>query len=165
MHHQLEEAFGFRPNQVVQMLVPATGSNDEDNEITLDPGTLAIIASIADLGGTQGIAFTVAIGGKITNVFDQGDGMPDRKFFEPVTAQEPEGTKFLVLSDLEDPELYIKAARQHAEDSGEPDHEVGNLQDLFRAAMRMMTDEQKIELLFQEEVQAVLGSGGFNIDL
>jgi hypothetical protein len=45
----------------------------------------------------------------------------------------------------------------HGEDS-EGDHEVGALQDLFRAAWDLMTEEQKIEFLFTDQAKAVLSA-------
>lgn len=40
-----------------------------------------------------------------------------------------------------DPEVFIKAATRHGEDS-ETDHEVGDLQDYFRTAFKLLSPEQ-----------------------
>jgi hypothetical protein len=50
---------------------------------------------------------------------------------------------------------YTHAAFVHGEES-EGDHEVGDLQDLLRAAWALMTEEQRIEFLFTDEAKAVL---------
>lgn len=55
------------------------------------------------------------------------------------------------MSDI-DAEVFVKAATKHGEDS-EPDHEVGDLQDYFRAAFRLLTPEQKEAFLATAEVQ------------
>jgi hypothetical protein len=149
MHPQLEEAFGFTQGQLVRMLVETTGADEHDEERTFPAGAIGIIDSIQDFGGEQGIAFTIGIEGQITNVFDQGDGMPETVFFEPLG---------LEAHKIFDVETYIEAAAQHGEDS-DPDHEVGDLQNLLRAAFAKLSHEQVLELFFQEETQNVLISG------
>lgn len=56
-----------------------------------------------------------------------------------------------------DPELegILDAAKAHGEE-GEPDHEVGDLQDVLRAAWTMMSPDQRKMLLASDEVEAVL---------
>jgi hypothetical protein len=44
-------------------------------------------------------------------------------------------------------EALIDAADQHAEDSGEPDMAIGDLQDLLREAFRLMSPAQRMQLL------------------
>ena len=73
MNPELQEAFGFKDGDVVQMLVETSGLNADDNEITFPVGALAIIDRIERLGDRQGMAFTLAIEGKIVNVFDEDD--------------------------------------------------------------------------------------------
>jgi hypothetical protein len=55
---------------------------------------------------------------------------------------------------MKDIEEYILVAQQHGEDS-EPDHEVGDLQDLLRAAWAMMTPEQQAALMQSDPVTAL----------
>ncbi len=73
MNPELQEAFGFKDGDVVQMLVETSGLNADDNEITFPVGALAITDRIERLGDRQGMAFTLAIEGKIVNVFDEDD--------------------------------------------------------------------------------------------
>jgi hypothetical protein len=73
MNPELQEAFGFKDGDVVQMLVETSGLDADDNEITFPVGALAIIDRIERLGDRQGMAFTLAIEGKIVNVFDEDD--------------------------------------------------------------------------------------------
>jgi len=54
-------------------------------------------------------------------------------------------------------EDLIGFAEKHGEDS-EPDHEVGDLQDLLRAAWRLMTPEQRREMLIDASVSNVVES-------
>jgi hypothetical protein len=84
MNPELQEAFGFKASEVVQMLVETSGQDADDNELTFPVGALAIIDRIERLNDSKGIAFTLAIEGKIVNVFDEGDGLPDKAFFEQV---------------------------------------------------------------------------------
>lgn len=78
MTQELHEAFGFKKDDVVQMLVETSGLDADDNELTFPVGAVSIIDRIERLEGSQGIAFTLAIEGKIVNVFDEGDGLPAR---------------------------------------------------------------------------------------
>jgi hypothetical protein len=43
-------------------------------------------------------------------------------------------------------EAYIAAAEQHGKDS-EPDHEVGDLQDMLRVAWSLMTPAQRVSFI------------------
>ncbi len=52
------------------------------------------------------------------------------------------------------------AAKNHAVDAGEADHEVGDLQDLLRRAWTFLTPGQRVALLNSPEVKAVLEAGG-----
>jgi len=54
-----------------------------------------------------------------------------------------------------DVEVLIACAKEHGELS-EPDHEVGDLQDILRVAWALMSDEQRVEALKHEDVRAVL---------
>lgn len=47
----------------------------------------------------------------------------------------------------------LDAAREHAEDSGEPDHEVGDLQDILRTCWRLLTPAQRQKVL-QEHTES-----------
>jgi hypothetical protein len=157
MTQELPEAFGFKKDEVVQMLVETSGLDADDNELTFPIGAVAIIDRIKRLKGSQGIAFTLAVEGKIVNVFDEGDGLPAKKFFEPVLTERADTTRPFTLADVKDADTYTHAAFVHGEDS-EGDHEVGDLQDLFRAAWELMTEEQKIDFLFTDQAKAVLSA-------
>ncbi|GBG14484.1 SerC protein [Novimethylophilus kurashikiensis] len=56
-------------------------------------------------------------------------------------------------------EKLLKAADAHGEDSGEPDHTVGDLQDLLRKAWSLMSLSQKLELMQSDEVDNVVECG------
>ena len=163
MTQALHEAFGFKKDDVVQMLVETSGLDADDNELTFPVGAVAIIDRIERLEGSQGIAFTVAIEGKIVNVFDEGDGLPARKFFEPVLTERDDSKRPFTLADVKDADTFTHAAFVHGEES-EGDHEVGDLQDLFRAAWGLMTEEQKDDFLFTDQAKAVLSAAGILAD-
>jgi hypothetical protein len=163
MTQELREAFGFRTDDVVQMLVETSGLDADDNEITFPVGAVAIIDRIDRLEGSQGIAFTLAIEGKIVNVFDEGDGLPAKKFFEPILTDKDDTKRPFTLTDVKDADTYTHAAFIHGEDS-EGDHEVGDMQDLFRAAWGLMTEEQKIDFLFTDQAKAVLSAANILTD-
>lgn len=59
--------------------------------------------------------------------------------------------------NLLDIEFYIHAAQTHGEDS-DPDHEVGDLQDLLREAWRHMTAAQRASFVLSDAVAGVLES-------
>jgi hypothetical protein len=160
MTQDLHEAFGFKKDDVVQMLVETSGLDAEDNELTFPVGAVAIIER---LEGSQGIALTLAIEGKIVNVFDEGDGLPSKKFFEPVLTEKDDTKRPFTLADVKDADTFTHAAFVHGEDS-EGDHEVSDLQDLFRAAWGLMTEEQKIDFLFTDQAKAVLSAAGILAD-
>ncbi|WP_262030744.1 hypothetical protein [Microvirga sp. Mcv34] len=163
MTQELPEAFGFKKDDVVQMLVETSGLDADDNELTFPVGAVAIIDRIERLEGSQGIALTVAIEGKIVNVFDEGDGLPARRFFEPVLTKRDDSKRPLTLADVKDADTFTHAAFVHGEDS-EGDHEIGDLQDLFRAAWGLMTEEQKVDFLFTDQAKAVLSAAGILAD-
>lgn len=58
-----------------------------------------------------------------------------------------------------DVDTLIEAAERHGKDS-EPDHEVGDLQQLLRAAWGLMTPDQRQALLVSPEAEDVLMHGG-----
>lgn len=60
-------------------------------------------------------------------------------------------------------EMLLDIARQHGEDS-EPDHEVGDLQDLLRPMWKMLTSRQRQQFLRIPEVQQVVSGAGM-VDL
>ena len=159
MNTELQEAFGFNAGDVVQMHVETSGLDADDNEITFPVSALAIIDRIERLGDRQGIAFTLAIEGKIVNVFDEGDGLPGKAFFEQVMTAKDNTDRPFTLADVRDVDTYTHAAFVHGEES-EGDHEIGDLQDLLRAAWGLMTEEQRIEFLFTDEAKAVLTAAG-----
>ncbi|QRM35110.1 hypothetical protein [Microvirga sp. VF16] len=163
MTQELPDAFGFKKDDVIQMLVETSGLDADDNELTFPIGAVAIIDRIERLEGSQGIALTLAIEGKIVNVFDEGDGLPAKKFFEPVLTERDDTKRPLTLTDVKDADTYTHAAFVNGEDS-EGDHEVGDLQDLFRAAWEIMTEEQKIDFLFTDQAKAVLSAAGILAD-
>ena len=157
MTQELPEAFGFKKDDVVQMLVETSGLDADDNELTFPVGAVAIIDRIERLEGSQGIAFTLAVEGKIVNVFDEGNGIPAKKFFEPVLTERDDTKHPLTLADVKDADTYTHAPFAHGEES-EGDHEVGDLQDLFRATWGLMTEEQRIDFLFTDQAKAVLST-------
>jgi hypothetical protein len=163
MTHELPEAFGFKKDDVVQMLVETSGLDAEDNELTFPIGAVAIIDRIERLEEAQNIAFTLAIEGKIVNVFDEGDGLPAKKFFEPILTEKDDTQRSFTLADVKDADTYTHAAFVHGEHS-EGDHEVGDLQDLFRAAWGLMTEEQKVDFLFTDQAKAVLSAASILTD-
>jgi len=57
--------------------------------------------------------------------------------------------------DFTTAETYVDAAQQHGE-GDDPDHEVGDLQDFFRAAFDLLTDRQKILLSKNPGVRSTL---------
>jgi hypothetical protein len=136
------------------MLVETSGQDANDNELTLPIGAVAIIDHNERLPESQGIALALVVEGKIVNVFDEGDGLPSKKFFEPVRTNIDEDKRALTITH---------AAFVHGEDS-EGDHEVSDLQDLFRAAWGLMTEEQKIDFPFTDEAKAVLSAAGILTD-
>jgi hypothetical protein len=159
MNTELQEAFGFNAGDIVQMLVETSGLDADENELTFPVGALAIVDRIERLADPQGIAFTLAIEGKIVNVFDEGDGLPAKAFFEQIMAVKDDTNRPFTLSDVRDVDTYTHAAFVHGEES-EGDHEVGDLQDLLRAAWALMTDEQRIDFLFTDEAKSVLTAAG-----
>lgn len=56
-------------------------------------------------------------------------------------------------------EALIDAADQHAEDSGEPDMAIGDLQDLLREAFRRMSPAQRMQLLRSQTSDDVMTAG------
>lgn len=60
-------------------------------------------------------------------------------------------------------EKLFKAAYQHGMDSFEPDHEVGDLQDLCRAAWSLVDDEKKCRILDCYEVEENLELGARDV--
>lgn len=62
-------------------------------------------------------------------------------------------SKTLIMQKLFD------AADNHGEDTGEPDHTVGDLQDLLSKAWELMLPSQKIQFLESSEVEEVIQAG------
>lgn len=56
-------------------------------------------------------------------------------------------------------ESLFRSADNHAEDTGEPDHAVGDLQDMFRMAWGVMSIAQRLQFLQQEELADLLETG------
>jgi len=56
-------------------------------------------------------------------------------------------------------EKIFAAADQHGEDSGEPDHAVGDLQGMLRLAWDIMTVSQRLQLLRKPEFETLLDAG------
>ena len=63
-----------------------------------------------------------------------------------------------------DLERLIEAARRHGEDS-EPDHEVGDLQDILRAAWEELTPDQRRWVIRSSEVSNVVEAAGGDLPL
>lgn len=64
---------------------------------------------------------------------------------------------------LLDDEFYIEVAKGHGEDS-EYDHEVGDLQEFFRAAWSLLSPEQKVAFAKSAEVHRTLNGAGAEYD-
>ncbi|MCE6959591.1 hypothetical protein LAZ40_11040 [Cereibacter sphaeroides] len=62
--------------------------------------------------------------------------------------------------DYADIETFIQAAKDHGSDS-EPDHEVGDLQDMLRAAWEIMTPEQRVTLVRSDACRATAEAAWF----
>lgn len=56
-------------------------------------------------------------------------------------------------------ETYFQAAINHANDSGEPDHEIGDLQDMLRAAFATLTDQQKALFFASDAAKNTIEAG------
>lgn len=74
---------------------------------------------------------------------------------------EKETLTAVTVGDPLDIETYIKAAQQHGEDD-EPDHEVGDLQDILRVAWEIMTPDQRERFAKDDAALAVLYAGGMS---
>lgn len=61
---------------------------------------------------------------------------------------------------LLDVDFYLKAAAQHGLDE-DPDHEVGDLQSLLRAAWSVMTSEQRGQFALSDEVKSCVEAAIF----
>lgn len=64
-------------------------------------------------------------------------------------------------------EKLLDAADNHADDSGEPDHAVGDLQGLLRSAWAVMTIEQRRQLLKSDVIEQLVMDGArgeFGVD-
>lgn len=59
---------------------------------------------------------------------------------------------------MTDIERYITAAENHGE-FDDPDHEVGDLQELLRLAWGLMTEEQRRRFVASDETQFILELG------
>lgn len=57
------------------------------------------------------------------------------------------------------PGYLFAAADNHGADTGEPDHTVGDLQDVFRKAWALMLPSQRVELLQSNAVDSLLECG------
>lgn len=57
-------------------------------------------------------------------------------------------------------EKLIEAADNHGEDSGEPDHTIGDLQDMLREAWGLLSFSQKLQLIQGDAVENVVECGG-----
>lgn len=60
-------------------------------------------------------------------------------------------------------ELCIEAAEQHGKDS-EPDHEVGDLQDVARKMWEIMTPGQRLKLMADEDVREIVENALSEVD-
>lgn len=56
-------------------------------------------------------------------------------------------------------EHLFRSADNHAEDTGEPDHAVGDLQDMFRMAWNLMSTAQRLQFLRQDGLDDLLETG------
>lgn len=61
-------------------------------------------------------------------------------------------------------EKVFTAADRHGEDTGEPDHTVGDLHDVLRAAWELMSPAQRVSLMATDAVRDTLGGNGFDVD-
>lgn len=55
--------------------------------------------------------------------------------------------------------MVFDAADAHGEMSGEPDHTVGDLQDLLREAWKIMSNEQKEALIYSDAMDNLIECG------
>lgn len=62
------------------------------------------------------------------------------------------------MESMLDIEKYIQAAKQHGEDS-EPDHEVGDLQDILRSVWPLLGEDAKTVAISLPKVREVLVAG------
>lgn len=56
-------------------------------------------------------------------------------------------------------ESLFRSADNHAEDTCEPDHAIGDLQDMFRMAWGIMSTAQRLQFLRQEALTGLLEAG------
>jgi len=120
-------------------------------------GAVANIDCIEHRGGSRGIELTLAIEGKIFNVFDEGDRLPAKKFFEPVRTEKDDNKRPFTIADVKNSDTFTHAAFVHSENS-EGNHEVGDLQDLFRAAWGLVAEDQKIDFLCTYAAKSALSA-------
>lgn len=65
------------------------------------------------------------------------------------------------------PQELFDAADHHADDTGEPDHAVGDLQDMLSACWGIMTPSQRAFVLQSQKVEGVIEAGArgeFDVD-
>lgn len=140
---------GLQIGQPVRLLVPTRGVDDNDVDTVLEPGAIGIISDIADYGAPQHVGVTVVIESQIVNTFDATNGPIDSNM-EAIA---------LNADSLLDAETYTNAAETHGS-IDDPDHEIGDLQQLFRTAFDMLAPNQKRAFFFHPEVRSVLSSAG-----
>jgi hypothetical protein len=138
---------GLHQGQPVRLLAPTRGLDDDGHLRTFEPGAIGIIVDIQDFGAPENVGFTVVVEHQIVNTFDETNG-PITSSIEAIE---------LTAESLLDPDTYTGAAETHAS-QGDPDHEVGDLQQLFRVAFNMLSAEQKKAFLFHPDVRSVLAS-------
>lgn len=108
--------------------------------------------------GSEGVVLEVYAIPDITD-----DDQPD--FELPWDLYELKAKAVKLVRDHENPmasviETLLVAADNHAEDAGESDHAVGDLQGLLRKAWEIMSIDQRLQLLKSSEVADLLEVGG-----
>lgn len=143
----LQSSSGFSVSQPVRILVPTTGTDANGTPLSFDAGVIGAVSAISDIGGGQSITFTVAVDGAVLDAIDTSC-QPIHSSLEALA---------LDGAAIRNVETYISAAEKHGSFE-DPDHEVGDLQQLLRAAFSMLTAEQRTAFFLNHDVRAVLES-------
>lgn len=144
----LQSSSGFSVGQPVRILVSTAGASSAGAAIQLNPGEIGVITAITDRAA-QGISFLVAVEDAVLEPFD--------------TRSEPIDKSLEALpldgSAIQSVETYVSAAETHG-GFEDPDHEVGDLQQLLTAAFSMLTTDQRAAFFLKTDVRAVLVGAG-----
>lgn len=145
----LQSSNGFTVGQPVRTLIATAGTHANGTPLSFDAGEIGVVSAINDVGGAQGITFTVAVDGAALDSID--------------TISRPIGSSLEALAidatAIQNVETFVSAAEKHGSFE-DPDHEVGDLQQLLRAAFSMLTADQRAKFFLKEDVRTVLESAG-----